>query len=160
MAILVTSGHAAIAQAIKQAGAFISLGHGLAAWDATPEAPDMGATSLVDGFCWRESSVIMFCTPDAVGDLITPSGRYSESATPTRHLFMRFEFDYGDGVGEAVREAGIFLGAKKLTSVPAAQKYLLPADMESTGTLLLLDRFTKVQPSPTFRPVFEFVITL
>lgn len=160
MAILTTSGRTAMAIAIAAQPLHLAWGSGDAAWDATPVPEPVGATALVQEIGRRTASLIQYCTPDAQGELVVPAGRYAISASPTQHLYLRFNFDFTDASASLIREAGVFLGTVLQSGLPEGQRYFAPADIASPGTLLALERFPKITRSASVRQSFEFVLTL
>lgn len=162
-AILVTSGHAAIAAAVKAGTLHLAWGTGNVAWDAQQPndyAPGVGETALVAEIGRRAASQKLFCTPDANGELYTPSGRFTASVSPTRYLYCRFDFDYTDAPAAEIREAGVFIGTEIDAGVPGGTTYFVPGDLDSPGTLLILERFPKIVRSTSVRQSFEHVLTL
>ena len=160
MAILTTSGRTAMAIAIAAQPLHLAWGSGDAAWDATPVAEPVTATALVQEVGRRAVTLTQFCTPDPDGELIVPAGRFAISATPTQHLYLRFNFDFTDASASLIREAGVFLGTVLETGLPIGQRYFTPAEIADPGVLLALERFPKITRSPSVRQSFEFVLTL
>lgn len=160
MAILTTSGRTAMAIAIAAQPLHLAWGSGDAAWDTTPVPEPIGATALVQEVGRRTASLIQFCAPDIAGDLIVPTGRYAISASPTQHLYLRFNFDFTDASASLIREAGVFLGTILQSGLPEGQRYFAPTDIANPGTLLALERFPKITRSSSVRQSFEFVLTL
>jgi hypothetical protein len=163
MAILTTSGRAALAIAVAAQSLHLAWGTGLASWDTTPEAEPTTATALVDEVGRRGSPVLQYVTADVNGAIILPSGRWSVSAQPTNNIFLRFQYDYPDGANAIIRELGIFVGTvikpAVMTATPG-KVYFAPTDIQSPGTLLALQRNAKITRSASTRQAFEFVLTL
>lgn len=159
MAILTNSGRAAAAAAVKAQPIHMAWGTGLPAWDDAFVPEDVTATALVDEIGRRRVTQVQFCLPDAQGELVVPTGRFSVSATPTKYLYMRFSFDFTDAPANTIREVAVFLNTTAKASVPAGKDYLVPADIESPGILLALEHLTtKLVRSSAVRQQFEFVI--
>lgn len=158
-AILTLSGRTAIATAIKSRTAHMAWGTGLSGWGATPPAPATTDTALVAEIGRRKATQIEYVTPDASGAIVVPEGAYSISATPTLALYFKFFFDFTDAVGFTIREQAVFLDTVAGASVPAAQFYLTPAEVQNPGTLLVIQRTAPFTREITTRQLFEFVVT-
>jgi len=160
MAILTTSGRIALTMAVANETIHMAWGSGDAAWDSEPVAESITETALVTEVGRRSATSIRYCTPDTEGEIIVPNGRFAESATPTHHLFLRFNFDFADAQSAIIREIGIFIGTVVNSDLPAGQLYFLPTQLQSTGTLLALERIPKIIRSAAVRQSFEFVLTI
>lgn len=159
MAILTTSGRSAIATAIKNSELFIAWGTGDIAWDdETPREPRT-AIALTHEIGRRRVTAAEYCTPDEAGNIVMLGARFAPSTTPTPNLHLRCEFDFNDGLGETIRELGVFIGTQIKSSLPAGQTYFTPTDMTDSGILLAVDYITAIQRGVGARVSFDFVIT-
>lgn len=159
MAILTTSGRVALATAIKASTLHLAWGRGLPAWDSdTPREP-RSALALTDEIARRKVNAVQYCKPQDDGDIVMLGARFARSDTPTANLYLRTEFDFNDGLGETIRELGVFLGTQVLPNRPAGQTYFLPGDLQSPGTLLAIDYITAIKRGVGARQSFDFVIT-
>lgn len=161
--ILVTSGHVAIATAVKEATLHLAWGVGNVAWDGqdpSTYAPTVGETALVDELGRRSAANKAYVLPDPGGEIFTPSGNFTASLTPTRYVYVRFDFDYADEVAASIREVGLFIGTVIDSGVPGGTTYFVPADLDSPGSLMVLERFPKIVRSASTRQSFEYVLTL
>ena len=159
MAILTNSGRIAIAQSVVSRPLHCAWGSGSASWDTTPVQETISETALVAEVGRRLVSQVKYVTPDAAGTIIVPTGTFSESVNPTKHVYMKFLFDYADAPTTTIREAAVFVGTTTNPALPAGQMYFNPAVIVSAGTLLVIQRFTKVIRSNSVRQQFEFVVT-
>ncbi len=159
MAILTSSGRAAVAASIRAMPLHLAWGAGLPAWDTVPEPEPVLAIALQSEIGRRELTQSLFCVPDAQGEIIVPSGRFSVSAVPTNNLYLRFNFDFTDAAASDIREVGVFVGTEVKTGLPAGQKYVTLAELEEVGQLLALERIPKFSRNAAVRQSFEFVIT-
>ena len=140
MAILTFSGRAAIIQYLQSCPLYLAIGKGSPSWGAIPDPPDYDATRLIDEIGRKKLTQAFFVNEDDNGEIQMPGGRnYSQSQTPTRHLFVRFLFNYGEGVNALIREVGIFINTKVKAGLPASQTFFTPDQIADTGTLLLLE---------------------
>lgn len=158
MAILTNSGRVAMAESVMARPIHLAWGSGSAAWDTTPVPETVNDTALVDEVGRRLVSQARYCTPDENGEIVVPTGRFTESATPTRHIYLRFNFDFTDAPTASIREVAVFVGTQTDPDLPPGQMYFEPADVVSPGTLLVIERTTKFDRSPSVRQSFEFVV--
>ena len=144
MAILTFSGRAAIIDYIQSCPLFLAIGRGNPDWGTIPDPPDYDANSLFDEVGRKKLTQAFFVHEDDNGDIQMPGGRiYSQSVTPTRHLFVRFLFNYGEGVNTLIREVGIFINTKVKEGLPASQTFFTPEQIDDPGTLLLLEHIDR-----------------
>ncbi len=159
MAILTNAGRGALVQSIFNQPVYLGLGRGDGQWQ-TPPADSPDAQSLFDPIGFRKSSEMSFCTPDSAGDIEVSSGTFSKTTTPTRHLYLRFRFDFDDALEQTVREIGVFLGTEPKAGQPTGQMYFDAGLIDAQGTLLLLENYRPLYRDLGVRESFEFVITL
>lgn len=159
MAILTNSGRVAMAESVMVRPIHLAWGSGDPDWDTTPVPENIGDYALVNEVGRRLVSVVRYCTPDANGEIVVPTGRFSESAVPTKHLYMRFNFDFFDAPTASIREVGVFIGTQTDPDLPPGQMYFEPTDIVSPGTLLVIERTDKFDRSASVRQSFEFVVT-
>jgi len=159
MAILVTAGRIALAIAFKAQPLHMAWGTGDAGWDATMVAEPVTATALVAELGRRALNTCEYVVPDSGGLIVLPSGSWTVSGTPTNNLHCKAIFDYTDASTAIIRELGLFLGTVVSGSVPGTQYYFQPGDLTNVGTLVALQRFSKIIRSSALRQSFEFVIT-
>lgn len=160
MATLTHSGRAALAAALASQTLHFAWGTGDVAWDTTPVPEPIDATALVNEVGRRLVTQVQFVTEDPTGEIIVPTGRYTVSATPTRHLLFRIAYDFGDAPASVIREVALFAGTEVQAGLPAGQRYLEPGQIVAPGTLVALERITPINRSPATRETFEHVITL
>ncbi len=84
MAILTKSGRVAMARSVKSQEVFLAWGTGEESWGMTPPTENLlESTELVKEVGRRICESVEFCYPDDQGEIITPSGRWSVTETPT-----------------------------------------------------------------------------
>lgn len=159
MAILTNSGRVAMAQSVKAQAIHLAWGSGSAVWDTTPVPESIAATALLAEIGRRAATYVQYCEPDEAGAIIVPTGRFTESATPTKHLYMRFAFDFTDAPTATIRELAVFVGTKIVAGLPVGQMYFEPNQVTDPGTLLVIEHIAKFERSASMRQTFEFVIT-
>lgn len=159
MAILTNAGRTALAKLVLSSPVHLAWGRGDPNWDTTPVPELISDTELVDEIGRRAASVVRYCVPDENGSIIVPTGRFEESLEPTKHLYMRFNFDFEDAPVATIREVGVFIGTETDTSLPPGKMYFEPEHIIDPGILLVIERIQKVERSPSVRQTFEFVIT-
>lgn len=160
MSIFVQSAATAVAQALKAAGVWVAWGNGDSAWDATPVAEPVNATALVAERGRRRASVIDYVVPNPSGTIVLPQGSFSISPTPTNQLYVRCSFAATEEVGQAIREAAVFIGTTLVAGLPVGQDYFVPANILAPGTMLILERFAKINRTSSFSTSLDFVLTL
>ena len=125
---------------------------------ATPPEP-ITASTLLHEVGRRIADEVIFCTGDENGDLITPTGRFKASSTPTNNLFLRFTFDFENASTEVIRELGVMVGTETNPELPPGQRYFEPQDIINTGILLVLERTVPLIRTAATRETFSFVVT-
>ena len=159
MAILSTSGRIALATAIKDSTLHLAWGRGDVDWDTTAPREPRSATALTAELGRRKVNVVEYCTPQGDGDIVMLGARFVKSDTPTANLHLRTDFDFNDGLGETIRELGVFVGSRPRDGLPAGQTYFAPQELADPGILLAIDYITAVQRGVGARIAFDFVIT-
>ncbi|MGP5360528.1 hypothetical protein ACTXL1_06945 [Psychrobacter celer] len=159
MAILATSGRAAIATAIKNNTLHLAWGTGLPDWDNALPPELRTATQLTTEIGRRVITVAQYCSPSPDGSIVTLGGRFKPSTTPTANLHLQAAFDFDDGLGETIRELGVFIGTETKPGLPAGQTYFKPAHIVNKGTLLTIDHITGIERGVGSRISFDVVVT-
>ncbi|HHA3594142.1 TPA: hypothetical protein ACODIZ_003669 [Salmonella enterica subsp. enterica serovar Newport] len=161
-AILVGSGRAAVAKAIKEQPLYLAWGTGLQSWDGLAIRPseNASATELIAETGRRLVTQTMYVIEDNGGKIQVSTGKFTESATPTNFLYLRFAYEFLDGQSDTIRELGVFVGG---TTIPRDQSvskndYYLPSEVTSKGQLLVSEYIDKLQRGPQIKQQFEFVI--
>ncbi|MCF2856466.1 hypothetical protein L1286_03200 [Pseudoalteromonas sp. SMS1] len=158
MAILTRAGRTLFAQTIAQTPIYLAWGRGETPWQSPPAEPIV-ATELAAPIGYRKAKKVAFCLPNEQGDIHLQGGRFSLSEQPTQHLYCEFTFDFADGVGETVRELGLMSGTQQQPDLPPGLSYLLPEQVASSGTLLLLEHRAPLVREEGVRESFEFVVS-
>ena len=159
MAILTNSGRIAMAMSIKAQAIHLAWGSGSAAWDTVPVPESIDALALLSEVGRRKASYVQYCSPDVAGAIIVPTGRFTESVAPTKHLYMRFAFDFTDAPTAVIRELAVMVGSITNPALPVGQMYFEPAQVTAPGTLLVVENIQKFERSAAVRQTFEFVVT-
>jgi hypothetical protein len=160
MAILVSSGRAALAAALMDSPFYLAWGSGDPDWDDTPIEPSINTTSLLNETGRHIATTVGFCDSDPDGEIVVPNGRFTQSVTPTNHLHITVNFDFTDGVGLVIREIGLFSGGTTDPDLPPGQLYFEPADVVTPGMLTLLEYVPKITRTGSVRQSFDFVLTV
>lgn len=125
---------------------------------ATPSEP-ITANALLNEVGRRTADEVLFCVGDEDGDLITPTGRFKASSTPTNNLFLRFTFDFDNASNQIIRELGVMVGTLTKPDLPAGQRYFAPTDIDESGILLVLEHTVPLIRTAATRETFSFVVT-
>lgn len=158
MAILAQSGRIVIAEAIILRPLHLAWGSGDGAW-IDPPAEDADAVSLMNEVGRRVVTQAQYVVSDENGEISLPSGNFSLSAIPTKHLFFNTVFDYADASSVVIREIAIFVGTQTDSQLPSGQQYFAPSEVTDPGRLLHLENIQPVFRSPAIRETFKVVIT-
>lgn len=159
MAILTTSGRVAMAKAIAEQPIYMCWGKGNETWPTDPPQEGVEQIGLLDPVGYKKHTTVSFCEPNLAGEIVHPSGRYSLTQVPTRHLHFRFIFDQEDGLGETIRELGVMIGTVSSLGLPEGQTYFSPTEIEDAGLLLFLEHRAPLYIGEGVRESFEFVIS-
>lgn len=159
MPILTKSGRVVIAESIQARAVHFAWGSGDNAWTTTVPSEDADATALINEIGRRTADEVSFVTPDVAGSIVLPSGTFSPSVTPTRHLYCKTKFTFTDAPSSVIRELAIFVGTTVQSGLPAGQKYFTPGQVTGPGRMLHLEHFQPIYRSPAIEESFEVVIT-
>lgn len=160
MATLTTSGRAGLATAIAGRNLFLGVGSGQASWDTNGTPPEnINSSALIAAVGFRKASQVSFVTPAAQGSIVLPNGRYNLVESPTNYLYLRFTLDFTDASTVTIRETGVMLDTLPSTGLPAGQMFFTPLQVQSPGTLYLLENVPAIIRTPATRETFEFVLT-
>lgn len=159
MAILTNSGRVAVAESVMSRPLHLAWGSGDPDWDDTPEPELITDDDLVNEVGRRLVSTALYCTPHPDGEIVVPTGRFTASPTPTKNIYLRFNFDFFDAPTASIREVAVFVGTQTDPALPPGQMYFEPGQIVSPGTLLVIERTPKFDRSASVRQSFEFVVT-
>lgn len=123
-------------------------------------AESIQASTLLHEVGRKAVDEVTFCVGDENGLLVTPTGRFTATDTPTNQLYVHATFDFEDAANETIRELGIFIGTEVADSCPPGQRYFVPADLKDPGILLVLENTVPLIRTAATREAFSFVITL
>lgn len=162
MSIVTTVGRAALAELVIACPTHLALGLGGDSWANETPALDYETRALVNEIGRKSAFRKFYVLPDDGGNIVLPDKKkYRTSETPTRHIYYQFMFDYGDGVGGAIREIGLFLNTQVKDGLPASQTWFTREQLKEPGTLLILEY---PDDPDTFNPqkkgMYESVLTL
>lgn len=161
MAVLTVGGKATYQEALFPGPFHLAWGSGSVGWGDTPPAEDVNAVALLAEVGRLEATAVEFVVPDVAGVIELNFGNFTVSATPTRYLYLDFHFGFDDGAAETIREVAVFVGTTKEVGVPGGQVYLLPADVDESGSLLIVEhQAPAIVRANTNRERFQYVITL
>lgn len=165
-AVLVDDGRAAVASAIKSQKIYLAWGSGQVAWDtqSTRPAESTTAKALFKETGRRIVSDVRFVVPDSssLGTINVSTGRFRATADtdPQKYLYLRFTYEFGDGVGDDLRELGVFVGGDTIAEAQSSYHngYFIPSEVTNSGLLLVSQYIDKVTRTNSMRQQFEFVI--
>lgn len=157
MPILTKSGRIVFAESVAGRSLHLAWGSGDGSW-TTPPLEDSNATSLLAEIGRREIVDKGYVLPDVAGSIITPSGNFTASVSPTKYLYLKVGFDYLDAPASVIREVAVFAGSTFISDLPVGQRYFTPAQVATPGRLLHLEHMIPIIRSSTARENFEIVI--
>lgn len=158
MAILTESGRIAVAQYISAQPLHMAWGNGSVSWDATPVLPNVDDVALVAEIGRLKATTIQYAVPSASGTIDLPEGKFNISLAPTKYLLLNFEFAYTHAVGQDIRELAVFVGTTVKSGVPADTVYLTPAQLETAGRMMVVERVAKFTRAANTKQKFTYVI--
>lgn len=148
-----------LAVSLKARPIHLAWGEGDGEWTVVPEE-DIQASSLMNEVGRRIIDEVVFCEGDENGLLVTPTGRFSATETPTNQLYFHCTFDFEDASTETIRELGIFIGTEVAEECPPGQRYFVPAELTNPGILLVCENTVPLIRTNSTREAFSFVVTL
>lgn len=149
-----------MARSVKSQEVFLAWGTGEESWGMTPPTEGLlESTELVREVGRRICESVEFCYPDDQGEIVTPSGRWSVSETPTNYLHYTVLFDFEDAAGMNIRELGLFTNTVVAEGLPAGQKYFTPDQITDKGSLLCVERVPAIYRQAMTREIENFVVT-
>lgn len=157
MAILTSSGRICVVEALALRPLHLAWGTGDGAWTVAP-VEDAAATALQAEVGRRQVTAVDFAVPDVAGSIILDSGNFSISATPTKYLYIKTDFDFLDAPSGVIREIAVFTGSTMVGGLPGGQRYFIPAEVATPGRMLHLQNIVPIFRSPAIRENFEIVI--
>ncbi|ENQ1546132.1 hypothetical protein ACEOHC_003944 [Salmonella enterica] len=164
MAILVESGRAAVANAIRGQALHLAWGSGDVSWDVNtlPPTPTTGTTALTNEIGRRVVTQTQFCEPKSGGGIIVSGGQFAPTAnngnTPSKYLYLRFSYDFYDAATSDIRELGIFVGGTMAGAGTNGYWDTTQTPPADPGQLLVLEHIQKLSRSQQVKQMFEFVI--
>lgn len=158
MATMTNPARAGQAKLNKDKDIHVAWGQGSASWDVTPVPVDINASTLLSEYGRRKASQVAYCVPDVNGDIEVPGGKFTLSLTPTKYLYVRCSFSATDQPTGFIREVAVFVDTIAKSTVPSSRQYLVPADIESPGTIVCIEHIGAIPRSNGIRQQFEFVI--
>lgn len=172
MAVFTQDGRVAMAKALYDMTLFLAVGEGLPEWDDQPR-PTTPEEQAAQDAAWSSLSNLentvgvtrtrdkYFVIPDPDGDIVMADGaKYSQSAEPTAHVFIRFQLDLNEASNNTLRENGLFVGTKLAESVPAGQMFIPLADLVDLGKMIEVDRFSPIVRDGSVGQTFPFIMTM
>ncbi|MBR1734613.1 MAG: hypothetical protein IJ730_04095 [Alphaproteobacteria bacterium] len=161
MAIVTISGRAGIVRSLKNSSIFLAWGQGDESWTGDEKfSEDPTQTKLIREVGRRIVDEVQFVVGDDQGAIVTQSGRWNISETPTNNLYISARYDAADGNGFKIREFGVFLNTVVKEGLPAGQRYFLPTDIEDPGELLMLENSVPIIRTGDTRYRCSFVMSL
>jgi len=158
MSSLSLAGRLVIAKFIASQPLHLAWGTGDGAWTTAP-LPAGTETALLTEIGRRTVTQLEYVVPDVAGAIVLAEGSFSISVTPTRHLYLRTDFDFAEATGAAIREIGLFMGSVMVAGLPGGQKYFTPTQVADPGSIIHFANYAPIYRFPNNRERFEIVMT-
>lgn len=158
MLVFCDSGRIGFAEAVALRPMHVAWGTGDGLW-TVPPAGNASATELLNEIGRRQVSEVGFVNPDAGGDIVLANGTFAASLVPTRHLYVRCDFDYTDAASSVIREVGLVVGSVMVGGLPGTQRYFTETNIANAGRLMAFQNIAPIARSTGSREHFEFVIS-
>lgn len=163
--IMVNSGHIAICRSMMNETFHLAWGNlpdnYFNPWgiNNSPPVEDPNTNSLLQELGRRVAHAKSYAIEDVNGEIVANGTKWSLSNTPTRFIYLQFKFDDEDAAESIIYQLGIFIGTVKNPDVPEGKLYLLPSEIQDSGTLFMLENIVPIARNPSTRQIFEHVIT-
>jgi hypothetical protein len=166
MAKLTEQGRIRLAAEVHKLPIYMAWGEGDPKWEGQDlnGTVDVKATELVKPVGILKATETSFVTPTNKGEKVeidVDSGTFKRSPengeTLTKHLYLKFQFDFDHAEGKVIREMGVYVG-KALDEVKLYAD-LPHAKLDKLGDLMLLEHRRPIYRDEGVRETFEFVIT-
>ena len=165
MAILTYSGRTFLAQSLLTHPIYLAIGKGKSSWETSPETPEYEDTELLNVVGYKKLTRSLFVNEDAHGEIRMPVKRfYSVSETPTREVYLEFQFEYDDVEELAdvdIWEVGVFADTVPVSGLPSTQTYFTPSQIANKGMLITLEHLDKADSfTPSRAGLYKTVLTI
>ena len=124
----------------------------------SPEPVNLGQTQLTKEVGRRKVLIKKYVNPSDKGEITAGNGKWTESTTPTRHVYLKVDNDLTDAADSTIYQIGLFTGTK-VAPGKEANNWLVPADISDFGTLVLLANVTPIVRNSATRESRQFVIS-
>ena len=166
MAILTEQGRIRLASEVHKLPIYMAWGEGNEEWKGndlsdTVDVEDRALLSPVGVLKVTEKCFVEPVTDESKAEIDVDSGLFNRSDnngdTATKHLYMKFQFDFDHAEGKTIREMGVYVG----TALSGDPLYvdLENTEIEDLGDLMLLEHRRPIHRDEGVRETFEFVIT-
>lgn len=166
MALLTEQGRIRLAAEVQKLPIYMAWGEGDSKWEGQDlnGTVDVTAKALVKPvgiLKVTEKSFVVPNTNEATAEIDVDSGTFNRSAdngtTQTKHLYLKFQFDFDHAEGKVIREMGVYVG----TALDDDPLYvdLTQKALDKLGDLMLLEHRRPIHRDEGVRETFEFVIT-
>jgi hypothetical protein len=175
MGLITDEGRTAMAKAIKEQSMFLAVGRGDPEWgDGNPPAENGEATELLDEIGRKALHRSLYVAPDDNGDIevatsVVENGeggyditvqRYSQSAEPTRYIYVEFRLYFTDAISTTIREFGLYVGSTLKETIPGGQTWFTADDFDDDGLLFEIEHRPPYIRIVNQRPSFAWVIVI
>ena len=127
-------------------------------WGSTPPPEDLNSTILSQEVGRIKSQVHEYVIPDSNGVIEVDGIKWSISTTPTKYLYLKFQFDQTRNSSDFIYQLGLFTD----TVVQAGDEgleYVQPSSIVDFGKLILMENQPILVRNSATKEAYEFVIT-
>lgn len=127
-------------------------------WTTTPLPTSINASKLFNEIGRRRVNLKKYVTPDVAGEFVTSQGRFTESLTPTKYLYLSTTYELTDSAYATIYQRSIFVGTVE-TLGNENVFFLLPNQILDSGYMISYENIVPDYRNGSTREVHEVVLT-
>lgn len=130
----------------------------LNAWTDNPPPEDLTDISLTQEVGRIKSQVKEYVIPDTQGVIEVDGINWSISQTPTKFIYLKFQFDQTHNSSDFIHQLGLFTDTVVQVGDEALE-YTQPSSVTNDGQMILLENQPVLIRNSATKEAYEFVIT-
>lgn len=116
-------------------------------------------TGLLSELGRRIVTIQDFVIPSSGGSIQCNGQNWAlNHGTPSNAVYLEFDFDSSDAVGNIIYQIGLFVGTTLANGVPTGTQYLLPNQIANPGELYMVEALEPFSRFAGKREIFQLVI--
>ena len=127
-------------------------------WNDTPLPENVSAVNLTQEVGRIKSQVHEYVVPDTNGVIDVDGINWSISATPTKYIYLKYQFDQTHNSSDFIYQLGLFTDTTVQIGDEALD-YVQPAQITDIGNMILLENQPVLIRNSATKEAYEFVIT-